>query len=147
MLSVNLATLILKLSSLLYLVSESLSSTTYSHVLSQNLSLGLSQTGQRKPEKHCYPNELAKELVIYEKWSIGVELALAVNLALVVALVVYMLCSKKGCDLSCLPNYCRDSLEWQSQQFENAQQGNYRLLVSQPNVHDAPQHVNTEVER
>lgn len=87
-----------------------------------------------KPELHCFPNELVKELTTYEQWSIGVELALAVNLALVVALVVYMICKKKSCD------------PWNTNSEPSTQRkGNYCLLTSSSRENDDNANIPTSV--
>lgn len=66
---------------------------------------------QIEPESHCYPHELVKQLTGYENWSVGVELALAFNLALVMALTIYMMCTKKSFSSSCFLNCCSGSNE------------------------------------
>ena len=80
---------------------------------------------QAVPESHCYPHELVKQLTGYEHWSVGVELALAFNLALVVALMIYMMCTKKSCSPSCVLNCCSSSGERET----NNRQGDYNLLT------------------
>ena len=42
---------------------------------------------------------MVDQIYWYERWALGIELALAFNVALVVALSVYLLCTKTGCDL------------------------------------------------
>ncbi|KAI9557493.1 hypothetical protein GHT06_017321 [Daphnia sinensis] len=65
-----------------------------------------------KTEQYCHPRELANLLANYERWSLGVELALAFNVAIVMALVVFMLCNKKpGGGSSCILNCCSTGAE------------------------------------
>lgn len=65
-----------------------------------------------KAEHYCHPRELANLLANYERWSLGVELALAFNVAIVMALVVFMLCNKKpGGGSSCILNCCSTGAE------------------------------------
>ncbi|EFX76306.1 hypothetical protein DAPPUDRAFT_306271 [Daphnia pulex] len=80
---------------------------------------------QIEPESHCYPHELVKQLTGYENWSVGVELALAFNLALVMALTIYMMCTKKSFSSSCVLNCCSGSNERET----NHRQGDYDLLT------------------
>ena len=86
-----------------------------------------SKVGQ---ELYCYPHELAKQLLGYENWSIGVELALAFNLALVMALVGYMMCAKKSRDSWCA--ICCSDVS------ENHRQGDYSLLHQTNGNHRPP---------
>ncbi|KAI9564477.1 hypothetical protein GHT06_008216 [Daphnia sinensis] len=79
-----------------------------------------------EPESHCFPNELVKQLAGYENWSTGVELALAINLALVIALVCYMMGTKKSCYPSYLLKCCPRSNETEA----NHRHGNYSLLAT-----------------
>ena len=46
------------------------------------------------------------QLIAYERWALGVELALALNVALVAVLCVYMLCNRNGCNTSCSLSCC-----------------------------------------
>ncbi|XP_057366840.1 furin-like protease 1 isoform X2 [Daphnia carinata] len=65
-----------------------------------------------KAEQYCHPRELANLLANYERWSLGVELALGFNVAVVMALVVVMLCNKKpGGGSSCVLNCCSTGAE------------------------------------
>ncbi|KZS05709.1 Amontillado [Daphnia magna] len=79
-----------------------------------------------EPESHCFPNELVRQLEGYENWSTGVELALAINLALVIALVCYTMCTKKSCNSSYLLKCCRRSNETEASQ----RHGDYSLLTT-----------------
>ncbi len=77
------------------------------------------------PELYCYPHELVRQMAGYEHWSVGVELALAFNLALVMALVGYVMCTKKSRDSSCVLFCCRGD----SGHENHHQQGDYSLLT------------------
>lgn len=58
-------------------------------------------------EQYCHPRELAGLLAGYERWSLGVEMALAFNLAIVMALVVYMFCTRSpGSSWCCSLSSC-----------------------------------------
>lgn len=45
-------------------------------------------------EHYCHPRELVGLLASYERWYLGVELALAFNVAVIIALLAYMMCIK-----------------------------------------------------
>lgn len=74
-------------------------------------------------ESHCYPHELVKQLGEYERWSLGVELALALNVALVTGLLAYLMCSRKSCTLYTLCCGRRRNVG-----NENVRHGDYSLL-------------------
>lgn len=61
-----------------------------------------------KTESYCHPHELVNQLANYEKWSLGVELALGLNVACLVALMVYLMCARNTCSFS-LPSFCGGS--------------------------------------
>ena len=46
---------------------------------------------------YCRPKELVNQLEGYERWALGIELALALNVAILVALLAYLFCSSKSC--------------------------------------------------
>ena len=80
-----------------------------------------------KAEQYCHPRELATLLANYERWSLGVELALAFNLAIVVSLVVFLLCTRNpGCGSSCILNCCTKGGAKQSEKKKKE----YHHLVS-----------------
>lgn len=109
-------------------------------VVEIHLTINCMVTGsQAEPESHCYPHELVKQLTGYEHWSVGVELALAFNLALVVALMIYMMCTKKSCSPSCVLNCCSSSGERET----NHRQGDYNLLT-QTSGSNFPQPIGSE---
>ena len=81
-----------------------------------------------KAEQYCHPRELATLLANYEHWSLGVELALAFNLAIVVSLVVFLLCTRNpGCGSSCILNCCTKG---GAKQSEKKKKKEYHHLVS-----------------
>ncbi|XP_046438550.1 furin-like protease 1 isoform X2 [Daphnia pulex] len=84
-----------------------------------------------RTEKYCHPRELATLLASYERWSLGVELALAFNLAIVVSLVVFLLCTRKpGCGSSCILNCCTKGGANQSDKKKKKKKQEYHHLVS-----------------
>ena len=62
-------------------------------------------------ESFCYPSPLVNQLTAYDRWALGIELALGLNVALVVALLVYLMCQTS----------CRRG---------NQRRANYRNLIS-----------------
>jgi len=51
-------------------------------------------------ERYCRPKELVDQLASYDRWALGIELALALNVAVLVALLAYLFCSSKSCTRS-----------------------------------------------
>ena len=73
-------------------------------------------------DQFCHPKVLVEQLTHYEHWTLGTEIALAFNIALVVALCGYLLCSGKyGCNSSCRMSCCGG---------RNSRQPNYQNLIS-----------------
>ena len=73
-------------------------------------------------DQFCHPKVLVEQLTHYEHWTLGTEIALAFNIALVVALCGYLLCrGKYGCNSSCRMSCCGG---------RNSRQPNYQNLIS-----------------
>lgn len=71
------------------------------------------------------------QLTGYERWALGIELALALNVAIVVALVAYLCCSRSS-DSSCFGTK------------KDSERGDYRHLISYNPHSKSPNNLNIE---
>nr|CAG4646109.1 EOG090X02T5 [Macrothrix elegans] len=62
------------------------------------LKSALSQTPEDGSQQYCYPKDLLTKLIKYERWFLGIEMALVLNLTVVVSLLIYLCCFKNGCE-------------------------------------------------
>lgn len=84
-----------------------------------------------KPEFYCHPRDLMNQLTGYERWALGIELALAFNVAIVVALVAYLCCSRSS-GSSCFGTK------------KDTERGDYRHLISYNPHSKSPNNLNIE---